>query len=94
MATCPVPTVTSHAARPCRRAGGGRGDQPAGPGLRALGSRTEHGHVVALEADNLADSFRGGGIVRLVDRRSRRLDHDQPETGLRGSPHPQDRAAG
>lgn len=49
------------------------------PGLRALGSRTGHGHVVAIESDNLADAIRGRGIVRLLDPRSRRLDHTQPE---------------
>lgn len=49
------------------------------PGLRALGSTTGHGHVVAIESDNLADAIRGRGIVRLVDPRSHRLDHAQPE---------------
>ena len=56
------------------------------PGLRAMGSVTGHGHVVAIESDNLADAIRGRGIVRLIDPGSRRLDHDQPETStLRGA---------
>lgn len=56
------------------------------PGLRALGSTTGHGDVVAIEADNVADSIRGRGIVRLLDPRARRLDHAQPDTAsARGS---------
>lgn len=87
MPTFPTPTVTFHAVRDAAvvdavvEAIGRLGR----PGLRALGSSTGHGHVVAIEADNLADSFRGSGIVRLVDPRSRRLDHAQPETALRGT---------
>ncbi len=55
------------------------------PGLRALGSATGHGDVVAIEADNVADSIRGRGIVRLLDPRSRRLEHAAPEPGRGGS---------
>jgi hypothetical protein len=65
------------------------------PGLRALGSATGHGDVVAIEADNVADSIRGRGVVRLLDPRAQRLDHAAPESGQRGSALLQvDRAAG
>lgn len=65
------------------------------PGLRALGSTTGHGTVVAIEADNLADAIRGRGIVRLLDPRAERLEHGGPETTAgRGAAPVMDRAAG
>jgi hypothetical protein len=94
MPTFPAPTVTFHAVRDAAtvRAVVDAIGELGRPGLRALGSSTGHGHVVAIEADNLADSFRGSGIVRLIDPRSRRLDHAAPDTALRGAPAPQDLA--
>jgi hypothetical protein len=95
MSTFPTPTVTFHAVRDAAtvravvEAIGALGR----PGLRALGTSTGHGDVVAIEADNVGDAFRGSGIVRLIDPRSRRLDHAQPER-QRGALAQQDRAAG
>jgi hypothetical protein len=65
------------------------------PGLRALGSATGHGEVVAVEAETVADAVRGRKVVRLLDPRSRRLEHDAPESWLRGDgPSAMDRVAG
>ncbi len=60
------------------------------PGLRALGSQTQEGFLVAVESDSPAERFRGQHVVRRIDRHAREVDHARPRVrpGRGGAPAP------